>query len=51
MLSTASPLTQRSGGSVSGGAEITEQIYREHGEIDPETINALFRGDDETRPT
>ena len=30
------------------GAEITEEIYREHGEIDPETINALFRDDDET---
>jgi hypothetical protein len=30
------------------GAEITEEIYRAHGEIDPETINALFRDDDET---
>ena len=30
------------------GVEITEEIYREHGEIDPETINALFRDDDET---
>ena len=30
------------------GAEITEEIYRAHGEIDPETLNALFRDDDET---
>jgi hypothetical protein len=30
------------------GAEITEEIYREHGEIDPETIHALIRDDDET---
>jgi len=29
-------------------AEITEEIYREHGEIDPETMNAHFRDDDET---
>jgi hypothetical protein len=33
------------------GAKITEEIYREHGEIDPETINAFFRDDDETRST
>ena len=26
---------------------ITEEIYREHGELDPETINDLFRDDDE----
>ena len=30
------------------GAEITEEIYREHGAIDPGTINALCRDDDET---
>ena len=29
-------------------ARITEEIYRLHGEIDPETISALFRDDDET---
>ncbi len=26
---------------------ITEEVYREHGELDPETINDLFRDDDE----
>ncbi len=26
---------------------ITEEIYRVHGEIDPETINALFHDDDD----
>jgi hypothetical protein len=26
---------------------ITEEVYREHGELDPETINGLFRDDDE----
>ncbi len=26
---------------------ITEEIYRVHGELDSETINALFRDDDE----
>ena len=30
------------------GAEITEQIYGAHGELDPETLNALFRDDHET---
>ena len=29
-------------------ARVTEEVYRVHGEIDPETINALFRDDDET---
>lgn len=29
-------------------ARVTEEIYRLHGEIDTETINALFRDDDET---
>jgi hypothetical protein len=29
-------------------AEITEEIYREYDDIDPETINALFRDIDET---
>ena len=29
-------------------ARVTEEIYRLHGEIDAETINALFRDDDET---
>jgi hypothetical protein len=29
------------------GAEITEEIYREHDAIDPETILALFRDDHE----
>jgi hypothetical protein len=29
-------------------ARITEEIYRLHGEIDMETINSLFRDDDET---
>jgi hypothetical protein len=29
-------------------ARVTEEIYRVHGEIDTETINALFRDDDET---
>jgi hypothetical protein len=29
-------------------ARITEEIYRLHGEIDMETINALFRDDDAT---
>ena len=28
-------------------ARITEEIYRVHGEIDPETINALFHDDDD----
>ncbi len=27
---------------------VTEEIYRPHGEIDTETINALFRDEDET---
>ncbi len=50
MLSTASLSTQRSPGGSAQGAEITEEIYRAHGEIDPETINALFRDDDQHRP-
>jgi hypothetical protein len=29
-------------------ARVTEEIYHVHGEIDPETISALFRDDDET---
>jgi hypothetical protein len=29
-------------------AKITEEVYRLHGELDPETINDLFRDDDET---
>jgi hypothetical protein len=29
-------------------ARVTEEIYRIHGEIDTETINALFRDEDET---
>jgi hypothetical protein len=29
-------------------ARVTEEIYRVHGEIETETINALFRDDDET---
>jgi hypothetical protein len=29
-------------------ARVTEEIYRVHGEIDTETINALFHDDDET---
>jgi hypothetical protein len=29
-------------------ARITEEVYRLHGEIDMETINALFGDDDET---
>ena len=29
-------------------ARVTEEIYRVHGEIDTETISALFRDDDET---
>jgi hypothetical protein len=29
-------------------ARVTEEIFRLHGEIDTETINALFRDDDET---
>lgn len=29
-------------------AEVTEEAYRMHGEIDAETINALFRDDVET---
>jgi hypothetical protein len=29
-------------------ARVTEEVYQVHGEIDPETINALFRDDDET---
>jgi len=29
-------------------ARVTEKIYRLHGEIDSETINALFRDEDET---
>ena len=29
-------------------ARVTEEIYRLHGEIDAETISALFRDDDET---
>ncbi len=28
-------------------ARVTEEVYRVHGEIDTETINALFRDDDE----
>jgi hypothetical protein len=28
--------------------KITEEVYRLHGEIDSETINALFRDDDES---
>ena len=28
-------------------ARVTEEIYRLHGEIDTETISALFRDDDE----
>lgn len=28
-------------------ARVTEEIFRLHGEIDTETINALFRDDDE----
>jgi hypothetical protein len=28
--------------------EIIEEIHREHGEIDTEAINTLFRDDDET---
>ena len=28
-------------------AEITEEVYRTHGEIDMQTINALFRDDDD----
>ena len=28
-------------------ARVTEEIYRVHGEIDPETINALFYDDDD----
>ena len=28
-------------------ARVTEEIYRVHGEIDPETINALFHDDDD----
>ena len=30
------------------GAQITQEIDREHGEIDPETSNALFRDDHES---
>jgi hypothetical protein len=29
-------------------ARVTEEIFRLHGEIDTEKINALFRDDDET---
>jgi hypothetical protein len=29
-------------------ARVTEEIYRLHGEIDSETINALFHDEDET---
>jgi hypothetical protein len=29
-------------------ARVTEEIFRLHGEIDTETINALFRDEDET---
>jgi hypothetical protein len=29
-------------------ARVTEEVYRLHGEIDTETINSLFRDDDET---
>lgn len=29
-------------------ASVTEQVYRMHGEIDTETISALFRDEDET---
>ncbi|HLW66165.1 MAG TPA: hypothetical protein VKS79_12710 [Gemmataceae bacterium] len=29
-------------------ARVTEEIYRLHGEIDTETISALFRDEDET---
>lgn len=28
-------------------AQVTEEIYRLHGEIDTDAINALFRDDDE----
>jgi hypothetical protein len=28
--------------------KITEEIYRLHGELDPETINDLFRDDEDT---
>ena len=28
-------------------ARVTEEVYRLHGEIDTETISALFRDDDE----
>ena len=28
-------------------AKVTEEIYRLHGEIDTESINALFRDDDD----
>jgi hypothetical protein len=48
MLSTAGPSTQRSRRVRERGAEITEELYRDHGEIHPETIIALFRDDDET---
>jgi hypothetical protein len=29
-------------------ARVTEEVYRVHGEIDTETISALFREEDET---
>jgi hypothetical protein len=29
-------------------AQVTEEVYRLHGEIDTETISALFRDEDET---
>jgi hypothetical protein len=29
-------------------ARVTEEVYRLHGELDAETINALFCDDDET---
>lgn len=29
-------------------ARVTEEVYRVHGEIDTETISALFRDEDET---
>jgi hypothetical protein len=32
-------------------ARVTEEIRRLHGEIDAETLNALFRDDDETGST
>ena len=49
MLSTAGPSTQQVARRVrERGVEITEEIYRERGEIDPETLHDLLRDDDET---